>query len=229
MKELNQQNHRREFLGTVDAGAAAGIAAMANPFTALAGLSPTPDTGDADKWFDKITGKHRVVYDVPHPHEVFPFAWPKVFLLTNQATGTAPKECSVVVVLRHDAICYAFENRLWEKYNFGEHFNANIPMTKDIAKTNPFWKPAEGTFKFPGIGVVKIGINELQEEGVMFAVCAAAINVNTAIVAQKMSMQHEEVKKDWMSGLLPGMQVVPSGVWALGRAQEHKCAYIFAG
>jgi intracellular sulfur oxidation DsrE/DsrF family protein len=37
------------------------------------------------------------------------------------------------------------------------------------------------------------------------------------------------VKKDWESGLLPGVTVVPSGVWALGRAQENKCAYCFAG
>jgi intracellular sulfur oxidation DsrE/DsrF family protein len=32
-----------------------------------------------------------------------------------------------------------------------------------------------------------------------------------------------------VSGVLPGIQVVPSGVWALGRAQEHDCAYVFAG
>jgi intracellular sulfur oxidation DsrE/DsrF family protein len=27
----------------------------------------------------------------------------------------------------------------------------------------------------------------------------------------------------------PGIQVVPSGVWALERAQKHGCAYVFAG
>jgi intracellular sulfur oxidation DsrE/DsrF family protein len=42
-------------------------------------------------------------------------------------------------------------------------------------------------------------------------------------------MKPEDVMKDWMAGLLPGIQVVPSGVWALGRAQEHGCHYIFAG
>jgi len=29
--------------------------------------------------------------------------------------------------------------------------------------------------------------------------------------------------------VLPGIEVVPSGVWAVGRAQEHHCAYCFAG
>jgi len=29
--------------------------------------------------------------------------------------------------------------------------------------------------------------------------------------------------------LFPGIQVVPSGVMAVGRAQEHGCTYCFAG
>jgi intracellular sulfur oxidation DsrE/DsrF family protein len=229
MQELNQPNPRRDFLGAVATSAVVGLAAMANPFSALAGMEKVADPSELDKWFDKINGKHRSVFDSPHPHEIFPFAWPRVFLISNEATGTTAKDCSVVVVLRHSSICYAFENYLWEKYNFGEHFKANIPSTKEPAKTNPFWKPAEGTYKIPGVGVIKIGINELQDDGVLFAVCGAAINVNSAVVAQKMGLQHEDVKKDWMNGLLPGMQVMPSGVWALSRAQEHKCAYIFAG
>jgi intracellular sulfur oxidation DsrE/DsrF family protein len=38
-----------------------------------------------------------------------------------------------------------------------------------------------------------------------------------------------ELKKEWVAGLLPGVQVLPSGVWAVGRAQEKGCSYIFAG
>jgi intracellular sulfur oxidation DsrE/DsrF family protein len=44
-----------------------------------------------------------------------------------------------------------------------------------------------------------------------------------------MNMQAEEVKKDWVSGLIPGFNIVPSGVWAVNRAQEHGCAYCFVG
>jgi intracellular sulfur oxidation DsrE/DsrF family protein len=44
-----------------------------------------------------------------------------------------------------------------------------------------------------------------------------------------MKMDAAEVKKEWVAGLLPGIQVVPSGVWAIGRAQERGCGYIFAG
>jgi intracellular sulfur oxidation DsrE/DsrF family protein len=43
------------------------------------------------------------------------------------------------------------------------------------------------------------------------------------------NLKADEVYKDFMGGILPGVQVVPSGVWAVGRAQEHGCAYCFAG
>ena len=81
-----------------------------------------------------------------------------------------------------------------------------------------------GDYSIPGIGNVQIGINELQDSGVMFCVCAMAINVNSTIIAQNMKLNAEDVKKDLLSGILPGIQVVPSGVWAVGRAQEHGCA-----
>jgi len=37
------------------------------------------------------------------------------------------------------------------------------------------------------------------------------------------------VKADWVAGLMPGVQVVPSGVLAVSRAQEKGCNYCFAG
>ena len=63
----------------------------------------------------------------------------------------------------------------------------------------------------------------------MFCVCDMAITVYTTVVAQGMNLDAAVVKKEWLAGLLPGIQVVPSGVWAVGRAQEHGCAYCFAG
>jgi hypothetical protein len=59
----------------------------------------------------------------------------------------------------------------------------------------------------------------------MFCVCDAAITLFSAATAEKMGLNAADVKKEWLGGLLPGLQPVPSGVWAIGRAQEHKCAY----
>jgi intracellular sulfur oxidation DsrE/DsrF family protein len=226
----SNSSSRRDFLGKLAAGAAAlGTASLA-PFQvqAMPGITEHEFT-DAEEWFNKIKGKHRIVFDATQPHEIMPFAWPKVFLLTNAATGTPEKDCSVVVVLRHEAIGYALQNEMWEKYKLGELLKANDPLTKQPATRNPFWQPKEGDFKVPGIGNVPIGINELQNSGVMFCACNMAITVYSAVAADMMKMDPEAVKKEWTAAVLPNIQVVPSGVWALGRAQEHGCTYCFAG
>ncbi len=243
---LKQTTHRRGFLGYLASGAAAlGLTALASPIKLNAqqqnanGKKPAPAVAKdaADLWFNKIKGKHRVAFDVTRPHEVFPFAWPRVFLITNGITGSPESECGVVVVLRHAAIPYAFKDHLWAKYGFDEVFKAGeigpVFQAADApvaGKTrNPFWNPKPGDFKIPGFGEVAIGINELQASGVLFCVCNAAMTVYSTVIAGQMNLNQEEVYKEWKEGLIPGIQPVPSGVWAIGRAKEHGCAYIFAG
>jgi intracellular sulfur oxidation DsrE/DsrF family protein len=238
-KTKKASTSRRNFLGTLATGAAAISAASLAPITAGAKTISENFSGDddPDAWFKKLKGKHRIVFDATRPHEIMPFVWPAVFLMTNQATGTQPKDANVVVVLRHSAIGYAFEDRLWAKYNFGQVFKTEDigPAFKAadyqtaMSKRNPFWKPKKGDFQVPGIGSVDIGINDLQDMGVMFCVCNAAMTVYSAGVAQATNMKADDVYNEWKAGVLPNIQIVPSGVWAVGRAQEHGCAYCFAG
>jgi intracellular sulfur oxidation DsrE/DsrF family protein len=227
----NHGHSRRDFLGVLATGVAtAGVATIA-PLTSGAEVITekmyAPD--DPDAWFNQIKGKHRIVFDATEPNGVMPFAWPRVFLVTNELTGTPSKNTSVVVILRHNAIPYALNNGLWEKYKLGEVFKVNDNMTNAVATHNAFWQPKAGDFKLPGVGNVAIGINELQDNGVMFAVCNMALTVFSAAVAEKMNMDANTVYNDWKAGILPKIQLVPSGVWAVGRAQEHGCAYCFAG
>lgn len=65
--------------------------------------------------------------------------------------------------------------------------------------------------------------------GVLFCVCDMALTVYSAVVAGNTGQDAAAVKKDWVAGLLPNIQIVPSGVWAVNRAQEHGCSYIFVG
>jgi intracellular sulfur oxidation DsrE/DsrF family protein len=230
-KEENSTKHRRGFLEMLVKGATTlGLLSVVIPIkTKAEPVIPVENFGGDDDWFAKIKGKHRMVFDATQPHGIYPFAWPRVFLISNEATGSNEKECGVVVVLRHTAISYAFENRLWEKYKFGEVFKAEDPATNTPSQRNPFWQPKVGDYSLPGVGNLDIGINELQARGVMFCVCNTAITVFTSAVAQGMKLDAAEVKKDWLKGLLPGIHVVPSGVWAVGRAQEYGCKYCFAG
>lgn len=224
----SQNNQRRSFL-TKMAGAL-GLSILVNQPRLKAAEYATENPGLApDDWVAKINGKHKMVFDVPKPNGIFAFAWPKVFLLTNEATGTPEKETNSVVVLRHDAIPYAMEDKLWAKYKFGEFFGVADHRTGKPALRNAMWQPKEGEFSLPGFGPVPIGINELQSSGVIFCVCDAALTVKAHTLASKMNLDGAEVKKEFLSGILPGFNIVPSGLWALGRAQEKGCGYCFAG
>lgn len=63
----------------------------------------------------------------------------------------------------------------------------------------------------------------------MFCVCELALTVYSSFAAQASGLDHNAIKEEWMEDLHLGIKPVPSGVWALGRAQELGCGYIYAG
>lgn len=223
--KFNQQNKssRRNFLGTVASGAAAlGITAFANPLQATAGAF-RPDPGVED-WFKNIKGKHKIAFDAPEFNEGMPLAFPRVFQITNQQNGTNISDLGIVIILRHNGLPLALDSKIWAKYQLGELFNITDPATKKPALRNMFWKVKQGELELPGMA-----IDELQQTGALFCVCQMAIFHYSKVAAEKMGLDHETVRKEWMAGILPGIQAVPSGVFAVNRAQEHGCTYCFAG
>lgn len=228
-RKFVQPANRREFIGKVTGAAALmGVASLVNPVKANDSIhSFSGAADDPEEFFKGLRGKHRVVFDCTEPKEIFPFAWPKIFMMTNVASGASDKDCSAAVVLRHNAFVYALKDDLWAKYKLGEMFKINDPQTKTFAVRNPFWKPKPDDFSAPGIGVVQLGIPELQSSGIIFCVCGMALTVFSAVVASQTNQQAADVRKEWAAGLIPGIPVMPSGVWAVGRAQEHDCGYCY--
>lgn len=214
---------RRGFLGTMAAAAAAGLASL-TPLR-LEAKPRSASTGGADAafetWLNRITGKHKMVFDAPEVNSGMPVIWPRVWLNgNNENYGTKDTDNSAIVILRHSSIPLGMRDDVWAKYKLGEAFSikdGDAFATKNIfAKVMPL--PLPGT-----------GVEALLASGVMFGVCNVALTVYSAMVAQKMGMDAAAVKADWVAALLPGMQVVPSGVLAVARTQEKGCAYCFAG
>ena len=216
---------RRGFLGALAAGAATlGLPALARPLPHPA--EPLPDAGhsDFDAWLGKIKGKHRQVFDAPGVHEGMPLAWSRVFLITNKQVGVAEEDATAVLILRHDAIPVAMGHELWAKYKFGDVFKVTDKATGASAARNPYFQPKPGELALPGMAV-----EDLLRSGVLIGVCDMALTVYSGMVAKEMSMEAAAVKKDWVAGVISGIQVVPSGVLAVNRAQEHRCTYCYAG
>ncbi|HSF55761.1 MAG TPA: twin-arginine translocation signal domain-containing protein [Algoriphagus sp.] len=223
--EPNTNNSRRNFLGALALGTAAGsLSAFTSPLVNPMD-SNSESMHEADKWFEGIKGTHRVVYDGSTPHDGFPIIWNWAFYLTNNETGVKDEDMTAMTVLRHSAIPFALQSSMWEKYKLGEFFSINDNSTKAPSLRNPYYEPKEGDFPLPVIQ----GIKDLQARGAMFCVCNLALKVYSGFVAQGSGLKAEDVNKDWLGAVLPGIQVVPSGVWALSRAQKAGCGYIFAG
>ena len=219
-------NSRRRFLSTVALGAAASSFAMLT-----GGLhAALPDnvidfTGDAEKWFDNVKGKHRIVYDGSTPHDGFPVIWTWAFYLSNNQTNTPDSDMTAVCVLRHNAIPFALKSSLWKKYNLGKMFEIKDNSTGEPSLRNTVYEPQTGDFPLPVIQ----GIKDMQARGAMFCVCDLALQVYSSVAAAQANLKAEDVYNEWKAAVLPDIQIVPSGVWALGRAQEKDCGYIFAG
>jgi intracellular sulfur oxidation DsrE/DsrF family protein len=216
---------RREFVGALTLGATGILASVPGIGHASAPEIGGGNVSEAEEWFKKVKGKHRIVYDATEPHDGFPILWSWVFYKTNNQTGTMDNDLTAVIILRHNAIPFGMEDGLWTKYKFGERFHVNDPATGSAALKNPFYVPDNPMWNSLGIE----GIKRLQERGVMVCVCDMAMTVYSSFAAKDLNLKPEEVKAEWVKGLLPGIQLVPSGVWAVGRAQEKGCAYCYAG
>src|SRR5436305_10532644 len=98
-QKINRAANRRAFLGKVTGAAALLSVGLSQKAAAADALIPPSFTdADPDAWFDGVKGKRRMVFDCTEPKEVFPFAWPKIFVMTNAATGSPAGDCTAVVV-----------------------------------------------------------------------------------------------------------------------------------
>jgi intracellular sulfur oxidation DsrE/DsrF family protein len=212
---------RRDFLGLAAVAAAAGMGAALPATQAAAATGPSTDF---TRWLDSIPGTYRQLYDMPEVNHGMALAWSYVFLLTGPAGyGVPESDLGVVIMLRHDALPLAFQDSVWAKYKLGEVFKIEDPETKAPAVRNPFWlKPG-------ALPIADAAMQKLIARGVRVAVCNMAITFYSGKVAQMAGLKHEDVMKEWLAGVQPGIAVVPSGVLAINGAVSRGAVYVFAG
>ncbi len=227
MLDLNHPTHRRGFLGSVAAGAAAlGLGSLVPNALSAQTESHDPALGDpqVEAWLNKITGAHKQVYDIPVINGGAGLLFSRVFYITNKETGVPASDLGVVCILRHHAAAFGMTDAMWAKYKFGKVFGIDDPKTKAPSKRNFFYKVPADELDLPGMS-----IDALMADGALFGVCHMAIKGGSMMLAKKTGMSAADIEKDMISNLIPGMQVVPSGVWAVNRVQERGCTYCFAG
>lgn len=210
---------RRSFIGRIAAATMGAGAFGIIPEAARAAVPSTAVDPKLEAWFGRLTGKHRVVFDATDANEGMPAVWPRIYLNTTEATYPG-EAATAMVILRHKGLALALGDSIWAKYHLGEMFDIKPGGTP--ATSNPY--ATITALPIPGLGIA-----ELLKSGVLIGACDVALTVYSGGAAQKMGMDAAAVKQEWVAGLIPGIQVVPSGVMAVARAQEFNTQYIYAG
>ena len=211
---------RRAFLGRL----AASIVALGATGRPLAAAGRTLDRSPVadDAWTARLTGKHKAVFDAPEISEgvVVANAW--VFLHSyTTAERLSDAELSAVVVIRHAAISLVLDDAMWAKYDVGRHVKLKDPATKKWARRNVFWRAAPGDDAKAGYT-----LDALRARGVTLLGCELALKRMIGTIAKRTSQQPAAVGAELRAHLIPGLELAPSGIYAVTRAQELGCSYV---
>jgi len=229
LKSDDCTTHRRGFLARLAAGSLAlGLGALPASLSATSSRDGRGRVGDLpgpDEWLAGVNGKHRQVLDAVSVNNGMSLVWSMVFLNThNQASKLEDRDLSAVTVLRHDSIPIAFGDSIWKRYKLGEAFGVMDPATKKPAERNPFFHPKKGELMIPGME-----LETLLGRGVIFGACNLATTIMSGARADAVGLPKADAYKEWVAALIPGITLVPSGIWAVNNAQEHGCSYAYAG
>jgi len=228
MKFMQSVLHRRSFVTQVG-GRGATLAAAFGVGTLQAQSRAArwePERHTEDDWLDKVPGKHRLVFDATMP-DGFGYALlyaSNYFIANKDGYGLQDSDLAVVIVARHFATPFAFNDAMWKKYG---------PTISRLASfTDPKTKqaPASNLYNLPDSGLPNRSatIDALGKRGVQFAVCEMATKQISEPLAAAVGSDAESVFKELSDNLVANSRLVPAGIVAVNRAQERGYAFVSA-
>ena len=206
---------RRGLFARVAGAAAIGIAGL----TSTSSRARAAAMADSADWPGKLKGDHRQVVDAVESNGGFPLVFALTFMMPNP-----PGSSTAVVVLRHAAFPMALSSSMWAKYKIGESMKIIDPETGAPAVKNPFLNPKPGVLPLDAASV-----DQMLAKGVLFGACNVALTVLSKKLADNASVTADAAAKEWTANIVPGITIVPSGTWAVNRAQEAGCTYCAGG
>ena len=224
LKSVSSGTPRRGFLKSAAAGAAALLATRWTP--AHAATLPFPPTGASpdDDWIRRIQGQHRQVFDATEPNGGFAVVYALNFLESSkQAHNLTDADHTAVVSFRHFATPLLLTDAIWAKYNIGALPPISVvdPRTNAPAIRNIFH---DNIMLYPGLTYESL----MATRPVIMTACGIALTVLSGLAASAAGVTAEEAKNEWLAGLIPGAIAVPSGVYAVNRAQQAGCTFCSA-
>ena len=217
---------RREFLSWLGAGGVVA-AAGAHPGTPARSVAlPRPVTDKWDmSWCDRVNGSVKAVFDSPYVSEGSALFRAQLWRDEHQEVyGTAPAQCSTVIVFRHEGIALAMNDGFWARFNMGKELKIKDEKGKKWTTINPVAARTPDTpEKYAAYNLASF----LGSGGIVLA-CNIAFGRLVSRFKEADKVSQDEARKRALDHLIPGVILQPSGVFAALRAQQAGCAYLLA-
>ena len=213
--------------------ATAGEKPQAAAAPAMAAAAPAPARWQPayepeDDWMD-LPGRHRFVFDADSPKgagEALFFA--NNYIVANRdGYKLAPSDLATIVVLRHFATPFGYNDAMWAKYGAqaAKLLKYKDPKTKKAAMRNTLMEAPDA--KTPADEQVSIPI--MVGKNVHFAICGAATKFFAGYLAKKTGGTADDIYAELAANLVPNSHMVAAGVVAINRAQERGYAFAYVG
>ena len=214
---------RRAFIGHLGVASAAVAGGRALPLHSRAPEPVAVDTWDMS-WLEPIkAATYRAVIDVSTLEDGYALHLASMLMdQVHEVHGTSDDKVKIVLVHRRGGTPIVFNDTLWERFPLGEQTKLTDSETKAPIRRNRFYQPPPGA----SAESAATKLATLQKRGVITLVCDIAANNWANSLAEASKRDVAEVKKEVFANLVPGTIVVPSGVFALMRAQNAGCAYM---
>jgi hypothetical protein len=180
-------------------------------------------------WTDRLTGSHRQVFDAPEISDGTVLHQARMYYVNFKDVYNVPEhDLRAVLVIRHRAIPMVLGDAIWAHYDFIGRKMAKLkdPTTGEWTRRNPFLhakKDDKYALVWPDGG-----LDDLIGRGAIVLGCNMAFNGFAGQIATQTHQKHEDVVAEFKAALVPGVTLVPSGIFGVIRAEEGGCAYIRA-
>lgn len=184
-----------------------------------------------DSWTMRLTAKHKAVFDSPEISDGFiagPAYAARYLTGLDEALGVKGADAQVVIVIRHQAIPFAFNDAMWAKYGIGERLK--IKSGDKWATANPMGAMRPPS-KRPGANpdAIQPRLEWFNAHGHVLLGCGIATQGWATTIAHGVGGKAQAVFDELKANLVPGLILQPNGVYAVLRAQEAGCVSIRAG
>lgn len=227
---LSRITPRRTLLVVVLAGiAGATMAAQPAETAALDGttvsavVSTTPHAAaPADNWLKGLRGKHRQFFDSPAPGGGIPLVHIMNYYDTlNRDYKVVDGDIDAVGTFYGATTFYGVNDAMWAKYRIGEFLETLDPATGKPAVANP-WRSAP---QILGMTLAPASIESLQKRGATFILCNNALGIFAGMLAKARNLDATAVHEDLKANVLPGVELIPGMVVAIGQAHAAGLSY----